>query len=88
MAVSLPEDIPNGLPPLGGIEHQIDLVPGASIPKRPACRSNPEETTELQWQVDELMVKGCIRESRSPCAVPVLPVPEKDGTWRACVDCQ
>jgi hypothetical protein len=83
-----PEDIPNGLPPLRGIEHQIDLVPRASIPNRPAYRSNPEETKELQRQVDELMIKGYIRESTSPCAVPVLLVRKKDGTWRMCVDCR
>jgi hypothetical protein len=83
-----PEDIPNGLPPLTGIEHQIDLVPGASIPNRPAYRSNLEETKELQRQVDELMMKGYIRESMSSCAVPVLLVPKNDGTWRMCVDCR
>jgi hypothetical protein len=46
-----PEDIPKGLPPLRGIEYQIDLVPGALIPNRPAYRSNPEETKELQRQL-------------------------------------
>jgi hypothetical protein len=83
-----PEDIPSGLPPLRGSEHQIDLVLEASIPNRPACRSNPEETKELQRQVDELMMKGYIRESISPCAVPVLLVPKKDGTWMMCVNCR
>jgi len=62
-------------------------VPGASIPNRLACRSNPEETKELQREVDELMMKGYIHESMSPCDVPVLLVPKKDGTWRMCVDC-
>jgi hypothetical protein len=84
----LPEEVPHGLPPIGGIEHQIDFIPGASIPNRPAYRSNPEETKELQRQVGELLEKGYVRESMSPCAVPVLLVPKKDGTWRMYVDCR
>ena len=42
------EEMPNELPPIRGIEYQIDFVPGAAIPNRPAYRSNPEETKELQ----------------------------------------
>uniref|UniRef100_A0A2N9FCF4 CCHC-type domain-containing protein n=1 Tax=Fagus sylvatica TaxID=28930 RepID=A0A2N9FCF4_FAGSY len=83
-----PNDVPSGLPPIRGIEHQIDFVPGATIPKRPAYRSNPEETKELQRQVEELLAKGHVRESMSPCAVSVLLVPKKDETWRMCVDCR
>ncbi|XP_027169405.1 uncharacterized protein LOC113769129 [Coffea eugenioides] len=83
-----PEDVPSGLPPLRGIEHQIDFISGASLPNRPAYKSNPEETKELQRQVDELLGKGWARESLSPCAVPVILVPKKDGTWRMCTDCR
>ncbi|PKI46712.1 hypothetical protein CRG98_032896 [Punica granatum] len=43
-----PTELPNRLPPIRGIEHQIDFVPGAAITNRPAYRSNPEETKELQ----------------------------------------
>ncbi|KAH9717001.1 Endonuclease [Citrus sinensis] len=86
--VEYPVDVPNGLPPIRGIEHQIDFVPGATILNRPAYRSNPEETKELQRQVEELLAKGYVRENMSPCAVPVLLVPKKDGTWRMCVDCR
>ena len=83
-----PPNVPSGLPPLRGIEHQIDLIPGASLPNRPAYRSNPQETKEIQRQVDELISKGWVRDSMSPCAVPVILVPKKDGTWRMCSDCR
>ncbi|KAK8554938.1 hypothetical protein V6N13_016192 [Hibiscus sabdariffa] len=82
------DETPKGLPPLRGIEHQIDFIPGATIPNRPTYRTNPEETKEIQRQVIELMDKGYIRESLSPCAVPVLIVPKKDCSWRMCVDCR
>jgi hypothetical protein len=82
------ENMLSGLPPIRGIEHQIDFVPGVVIPNRSTYRSNPEETKELQRQVGDLMSKGYVRENMSPCAVPVLLVPQKHGTWRMCIDCR
>ena len=43
-----PKEIPPRLPPLRGIEHQIDLLPGTSLPNYTAYRTNPEETKEIQ----------------------------------------
>ena len=54
---AFPRGNSKGLPRIRGIEHQIDFVLGATIPKRLAYRSNPEETKELQKQVGELMEK-------------------------------
>jgi hypothetical protein len=73
-------DVPSGLPHVRGIEHQIDFVPGGTIPNQPTYRINPEETKELQWQVEELIAKGHVRESMSPCAVLVLLVPKKENS--------
>ncbi|KAF2913107.1 hypothetical protein DAI22_10g064250 [Oryza sativa Japonica Group] len=53
-----PKEVPPGLPPIRGIEHQIDLIPGASLPNRAPYRTNPEETKEIQRQVQELLDKG------------------------------
>ena len=75
-----PKDLPPGLPPLRGIEHQIDLIPGAQLPNRAPYHTNPDETKEIQRQVQALLDKGYIREYLSPCLVPVLLVPKKDGS--------
>ena len=61
-----PNEVLNDLPHIKGIEHQIDFVLGATIPNRPAYRSNLGETKELQRQVEELLEKGYMRESMSP----------------------
>jgi len=39
-----PKEISHGLPPSRGIEHQVDLLPRASLPNRPAYKSNPQDT--------------------------------------------
>ncbi|KAK1648844.1 hypothetical protein QYE76_066649 [Lolium multiflorum] len=51
-----PQDVPPGLPPIRGIEHQIDLIPGASLPNRAPYRTNPEETKEIQRQIQGIEV--------------------------------
>ena len=75
-----PDEMPSGLPPIKGIEHQIDFIPGVAIPNRPTYRSNSEEIKELQRQVEEFLSKGYVQESLSPCVVPMILVPKKDET--------
>ncbi|KAK1616599.1 hypothetical protein QYE76_022116 [Lolium multiflorum] len=53
-----PDELPHGLPPLRGIEHRIDLIPGAPLPNRAAYRNNPEDTKEIQHQIQDLLAKG------------------------------
>ncbi|KAK1648691.1 hypothetical protein QYE76_066496 [Lolium multiflorum] len=51
-----PQDFPHGLPPIRGIEHQIDLIPGASLPNHVPYHTNLEEIKEIQRQIQGIEV--------------------------------
>lgn len=76
----------DGLPPERGVEHTIELEPGATPPFRQPYRMNSVELQELRRQLDKLIEQGYIQPSASPYGAPVLFVRKKDGTMRLCID--
>ncbi|XP_004305946.1 PREDICTED: uncharacterized protein LOC101303732 [Fragaria vesca subsp. vesca] len=75
-----------GLPPKRKVEHEIMLTGESSLPNTGLYRTTVQESEEIKRQVQELLDKGVIVPSCSPCGSAVLLVPKKDGGWRMCVD--
>jgi hypothetical protein len=80
------DELPHSLPPIRSVSHHTDLIPGASFPNKAAYRLTPQENEEVKRQVQKLLDKGLVRESLSPCVVPTVLSPKKDGGWRMCTD--
>jgi hypothetical protein len=75
---------PNSFPCIKSINHHIYLILGESLPNKATYILTPQENEEVKNQVQELVYKGLVRESLSPCAIPTVLSPKKDGGWRMC----
>jgi hypothetical protein len=69
------------------VKHEIDTGGAAPI-RQPMRRSSPQQRAEVERQVQELLAKGLIQHSDSPCiwSSPVVLVGKKDGSKRLCLD--
>ena len=81
-----PSVLPPGLPPSRGVDHDIELLPGAKPPVGCNYKMSYPELDELRKQLDELLANGHIQPSKSPYGAPVLFVKKKDGALRLCTD--
>ena len=71
---------PKGLPPKNEIVHDINLQQDAPLPNIGMYRLSTLENAEIKKQVQELLKKGFIRPSTSPCGSPIVLVKKKDGS--------
>jgi hypothetical protein len=80
-----PEELP-GMQPDRDIEFVIELKPGTTPIYKIPYRMTTIEFTELKEHIKELLEKGFIRPTSSPCGALVFFVSKKDGTQRLCMD--
>ena len=80
-----PDELP-GLPSQRNVDFIIELHLGTSPISMTPHRMASVKLQELKVQIQELLDKGFIRPSTSPCGAPVLFAKKKDKTLRLCVD--
>ena len=79
-------ELPIGVPSHCQARHSIDLIPRTPLPSELVYRRSVLENDEIKMQIQELIQKGHIHPSASPCGSPMVLAKEKDGTWRMCID--
>ena len=80
------DDLADELAPVRSISHHMDLIPRASFSNKATYRMTPAENADINRQVQELLNKGLVKESLSPCAGPTVLSPKKGGEWRMCTN--
>jgi hypothetical protein len=68
------------------IDLTIDLIPGKELLYGLIYPLLPRELAVLKEFLEENLVKGFIRESKSPAGAPILFTPKKDRGLRLCVN--
>jgi hypothetical protein len=76
----------NELPDHRNYDHKIDLEPGKKHGYGPLYNMSRDELLVLRKYLDENLIKGFIRASKSPVASPVIFVRKPGGGLRFCVD--
>lgn len=80
----------NDLPPreehMGKVQHEINTLPDKPLPRLQPYRLTPKNELIVQNLVAELIEKGFIVPSKSPCSSPIVLVKKKDESFRLCVD--
>ena len=75
----MPEGLPNELPPRQEVDHKVEVKSGIEPPSTaPYCLSQ-KELEELKSQLDKLLTKGYLKQSKFLYGAPVLFVDKKDG---------
>uniref|UniRef100_A0A803U1T3 Gypsy retrotransposon integrase-like protein 1 n=1 Tax=Anolis carolinensis TaxID=28377 RepID=A0A803U1T3_ANOCA len=74
------------LPPKRNIEVEIEITPGANLPKPKVYPMSVQEKEELRKYIDKNLARGFIKPSNSPLGAPVLFRRKKDNSLRLCID--
>lgn len=85
VAAFMPQDA-DILPPHRSYDHKIELIPGGKVPYSKNRPLSPTELRVLKRWLDDNLVKGFIRPSRSSAASPILIAQKPGGGVRICVD--
>jgi hypothetical protein len=75
-----------GVPTHCQVKHPIDMTLDTPLPNGPIYLCSLMEIDEIRRQIQELLQKGHIRPSSSPCRSSIVLVQKKYGTWRLCID--
>ena len=68
------------------VKHSIDLTPREPLPNGLIYFCSTLENEEIKWKIQEVLQKGHIQPSSSPCGTLIVLVQKNDGTQRLCIN--